>query len=79
LANGQFETQRGRLSSIAYRILGSASDAEDAVQNTYLRWRTAADVRSAEAYLVRVVAPPDRGGRLRAAAQEVDEHERRSW
>jgi RNA polymerase sigma factor (sigma-70 family) len=55
LADGQFEAQRGRLFSIAYRILGSASDAEDAVQDAYLRWRTAADVRRAEAYLVRVV------------------------
>jgi RNA polymerase sigma-70 factor (ECF subfamily) len=55
LADSQFEAQRGRLFSIAYRILGSASDAEDAVQDAYLRWRTAADVRSAEAYLVRVV------------------------
>jgi RNA polymerase sigma-70 factor (TIGR02957 family) len=55
LADGQFEAQRGRLFSIAYRILGSASDAEDAVQDAYLRWRTAADVHSAEAYLVRVV------------------------
>jgi Sigma-70 region 2 len=55
LADGQFEAQRGRLFSIAYRILGSATDAEDAVQDAYLRWRTAADVRDAEAYLVRVV------------------------
>jgi RNA polymerase sigma-70 factor (TIGR02957 family) len=55
LADGQFEAQRGRLFSIAYRILGSASDAEDAVQDAYLRWRTAANVRDAEAYLVRVV------------------------
>lgn len=54
LADAQFEAQRGRLFSIAYRILGSASDAEDVVQDAYVRWRTAADVRSAEAYLVRV-------------------------
>jgi RNA polymerase sigma factor (sigma-70 family) len=54
-ADSQFEAQCGRLFSIAYRILGSASDAEDAVQDTYLRWRTATDVRTAEAYLVRVV------------------------
>jgi RNA polymerase sigma-70 factor, ECF subfamily len=55
LADGQFEAQRGRLFSIAYRILGSATEAEDAVQDACLRWRTAADVRNAEAYLVRVV------------------------
>jgi RNA polymerase sigma-70 factor (TIGR02957 family) len=55
VADNQFEAQRGRLFSIAYRILGSATDAEDAVQDAYLRWRTAADVRDAEAYLVRIV------------------------
>jgi RNA polymerase sigma-70 factor (TIGR02957 family) len=55
LVDSQFEAQRGRLFSIAYRILGSASDAEDAVQDAYLRWRAAADVRDAEPYLVRVV------------------------
>jgi RNA polymerase sigma-70 factor (TIGR02957 family) len=55
LPAGQFEAQRGRLFSIAYRILGSASDVEDVVQDAYLRWRGAADVHDAEAYLVRVV------------------------
>jgi len=32
-ADQQFEAQRGRLFSIAYRMLGSASDGEDAVQD----------------------------------------------
>ncbi|MFF8293160.1 RNA polymerase sigma factor SigJ [Streptomyces sp. NPDC016309] len=39
----RFEAARPRLDAIAYRLLGSASEAEDAVQETFLRWQ-AADV-----------------------------------
>ena len=36
-----FETNRRRLLGLAYRMLGSMSDAEDAVQDSYLRWQAA--------------------------------------
>lgn len=52
-----FEGSRARLEAIAYRLLGSASDAEDAVQETYLRWQ-AADreyVETPEAWLTKVL------------------------
>jgi RNA polymerase sigma factor (sigma-70 family) len=52
-----FERSRGRLEAIAYRMLGSAGDAEDAVQDTFLRWQ-AADrerVEIPEAWLTRVL------------------------
>ncbi len=37
-AADEFETHRPRLFGLACRLLGSAADAEDAVQDTYLRF-----------------------------------------
>jgi RNA polymerase sigma-70 factor (ECF subfamily) len=52
-----FEGARGRLEAIAYRLLGSAGDAEDAVQETFLRWH-AVDrerIETPEAWLTKVL------------------------
>src|SRR5215831_18254591 len=46
---------RGRLLGLAYRLLGSRSDAEDVVQDAYLRFAGAQDVHNEEAFLVTVV------------------------
>ncbi|UYM07524.1 sigma-70 family RNA polymerase sigma factor [Solicola gregarius] len=53
----RFEASRNRLASLAYRLLGSAADAEDAVQDAFLRWQ-AADrqrIEVPEAWLTKVV------------------------
>jgi RNA polymerase sigma-70 factor (ECF subfamily) len=52
----EFEQLRPLLSAIAYRILGSVSEAEDAVQDTWLRYETSpTEPRSAKAFLSAVV------------------------
>ena len=51
-----YEHHRPRLWGIAYRMLGSVHDAEDVLQESYLRWHQAdtAAVHTPEAWLVRV-------------------------
>jgi RNA polymerase sigma-70 factor (ECF subfamily) len=51
-----FETQRQRLTRLAYRMLGSMAEAEDVVQDAWLRWRGAAtdEITEPAAWLVRV-------------------------
>jgi RNA polymerase sigma-70 factor (ECF subfamily) len=46
---------RKRLTGLAYRMLGSRSDAEDVVQDAYLRFAGAQDIHNTEAFLVTVV------------------------
>ncbi|HCX66426.1 MAG TPA: RNA polymerase subunit sigma-24, partial [Rhodobiaceae bacterium] len=52
-----FEHHRARAFGVAYRILGSASDAEDVVQEAWFRWRGAdiSTIRNPEAWLVTTV------------------------
>ena len=53
-----FEEHRNLLFAVAYRMLGTAADAEDAVQDAWLRWSAAdrSDVADPKAYLVRITS-----------------------
>ena len=53
----EFDEYRPLLFGIAYRMLGSVMDAEDVVQDAYLRWQNAADaeIESPRAYLTTIV------------------------
>ena len=52
-----FEAQRPRLARLAYRMLGSLAEAEDVVQDAWLRWQDVdhANIESASAFLSRIV------------------------
>ncbi|MCX8475792.1 MAG: sigma-70 family RNA polymerase sigma factor [Sphingomonas sp.] len=56
-AAASFDPLRPRLTRIAYRMLGSVADAEDVVQDAFLRWMGAdrKAIREPEAFLRRVV------------------------
>src|SRR5688500_18278009 len=53
---GTFEQVRPMLLGLAYRILGSRADAEDAVQDTFLKWQAneRSDIANADAWLTTV-------------------------
>jgi RNA polymerase sigma-70 factor (ECF subfamily) len=53
-----FDQFRGLLFSVAYRMLGSVADAEDMLQETFLRWQQASvdEIRSPRAFLVTIVS-----------------------
>jgi RNA polymerase sigma factor (sigma-70 family) len=54
---GIFEEQRKRLFGLAYRLLGSAKDAEDVVQDAYIRWNGTdpTSIANPPAWLTKVV------------------------
>ena len=64
-----FEAQRPRLKGLAYRMLGSVAEAEDAVQDAWLRWTRAGEgVTDPAAWLVRVTTRA--GTQMRAVGNQ---------
>jgi DNA-directed RNA polymerase specialized sigma24 family protein len=53
-----FDQYRSLLFSVAYRMLGSVADAEDMLQETFIRWQKAPDdeIRSPRAFLVTITS-----------------------
>jgi RNA polymerase sigma-70 factor, ECF subfamily len=74
-APGPFERVRGRLFGVAYRMLGSRAEAEDVVQDAYIRWHQSEQrtVRNPEAWLV-TTATRLAIDRLRALKAERDSY-----
>jgi len=73
-----FVAHRSLLFTVAYELLGSAADAEDAVQETWLRWDGIgadgqAEVADSRAYLVRIVSRQALN-RLRTLARRKEEY-----
>ncbi|MFO7177186.1 MAG: sigma factor, partial [Pseudomonadota bacterium] len=65
-ADRAFEQRRPRLFGLAYRMLGTRADAEDAVQDAYLRWHDAerSTIRNVDHWLATVVARLRREGAI---------------
>lgn len=57
MKNDPFVTHRSLLFTVAYEMLGSAADAEDVVQEAWLRWAETdhSEVRDPRAFLIRIV------------------------
>lgn len=70
-----FSRHRSLLFTVAYEMLGSASDAEDVVQETWLRWDRVdqAEVHDPRAYLVRIVTRQALN-RLRSQARRREDY-----
>jgi RNA polymerase sigma-70 factor (TIGR02957 family) len=75
MSEDAFARHRNLLFTVAYEMLGSASDAEDVVQETWLRWAGVdhVAVRDPRAYLVRIVTRQALN-RLRALARRREDY-----
>ena len=78
MSDEPFVAHRSLLFTVAYEMLGSAADAEDVVQETWLRWAGIGDaardeVRDPRAYLVRIVTRQALN-RLRTLARRREEY-----
>jgi RNA polymerase sigma-70 factor (ECF subfamily) len=78
MSRDPFLIHRSLLFTVAYEMLGSAADAEDVVQETWLRWadlgeQAQAEVRNARSYLVRIVTRQALN-RLRTLARRREEY-----
>src|SRR5215510_4117951 len=75
MTDDPFLTHRSLLFTVAYEMLGSAVDAEDVVQESWLRWADVnqAGVRDPRAYLVRIVTRQALN-RLRSVSRRREEY-----
>ena len=78
MSDEPFVTHRSLLFTVAYEMLGSAADAEDVVQETWLRWADLGDaareeVRDPRAYLLRIVTRQALN-RLRTVARRREDY-----
>jgi len=78
MSDDPFVAHRSLLFTVAYELLGSAADAEDVVQETWLRWAGIGDaargeVRDPRAYLIRTVTRQALN-RLRTLARQREDY-----
>ena len=75
MTDDAFALHRSLLFTVAYEMLGSASDAEDVVQETWLRWANVdhGEIRDPRAYLVRI-ATRQALNRLRTLARRREDY-----
>jgi RNA polymerase sigma-70 factor (TIGR02957 family) len=75
MSDDPFVTHRSLLFTVAYEMLGSAADAEDVVQETWLRWAGVdqSEVHDPRAYLVRIVTRQALN-RLRSVSRRREEY-----